>query len=280
MVSPKGNAAGHVMRWAYHYRKPFTRQLALCAAFQKGCKHYGHEVISVEGFSGPRSDVDGLILFGIGGVSREVFDSYLRAGKAALFVDKGYTDRAAMFRVAVNSFQPIEFVSHARKSRDRLDRMGIELKPYEPRPDGYVLFDGASNKFCLWQGLGDWQQWGERTRRELQLHTKRPIKYRPRPSHNIRETLAPFAQDLAGAALVVSYGGNIGYDAVVAGVPHFALGDSVARPLSETDLRKLDQLRIPSDGDRLQWLSNLAHCQYSLDEIASGAVWPHVTEQL
>lgn len=267
------------MRWAFHYRKPFTRQLALVDAFAVGAKKRGHKVQPVQGFDRVE-DTDGLILFGIGGNSRDVFDAYTQAGKAVVFLDKGYTTRASMFRVAVNAFQPVDFVAHARKPADRWAALGIELKPYRVNRGGYALFDGASNKFCLWHRMPYWEEWGRSMVAKIESAYGGPVKYRPRPSHNIRETLPPLVDDMAGAFVVVSYGGNIGFDCVVGGVPHFAIGDSVARPLSETDWSRVNVARVPSDSERLQWCANVAYCQWSLAEIEAGAIWSHIEEQL
>lgn len=276
--------------WAYHYRQPFTKQLALCEALQRGLARYGERVEAVQGFEGVR-DVDGLLLFGIGGESKSIYDAYKAAGKRIVFFDKGYPRGGyGMYRVAVDDFQPLHYLMGTPRRRDRLDAMGkyVRFLRYEDRKKGEaILFDGASNKYCLWQGLGDWIEWGASVVQRIRQFTDRPIIYRPRPSHNAAVQVpgaelsqGQLADDLARAHVVISFGGNIGWDCVIAGVPHFAMGDSVARVVSETSWDLIDKPFIPHSSLRLQWASNVAYCQWTLEEFAGGLAWETITEQL
>jgi hypothetical protein len=228
-------------------------------------------------------------LFGIGGYSRDIFDAYQKAGKDVVFWDKGYLRGGGWYRVAVNCFQPSPFfLSTLRSPPTRFDALDVDLKPYKKTGDT-ILFDGASNKYCLWHGFGDLTEWGSKVVAQIARHTDLPIVYRPRPTHEIAHikpvdgaqlSQAPLEEDLARARVVVSYGGNIGWDCAVAGVPHFAMGDSVARAISETDWTKLDRPHIPTAAARRQWFHDVSYCQYRLEEIASGLAWAHVLAAL
>lgn len=274
------------MRLAFHYRAPFTKQLALQEAVKQGAAKLGDEIVEVQGFHSVRSDVDGLVMLGIGGHSREVFDAYLKAGKRVLFFDKGYTRGGGWYRFAVDAFNPTGYLDKVTPAPARIPKLVEGVHPY--RNGGtHILLDGASNKFCLWQGLGDWIEWGAKMVFHLRQHTRYPIIYRPRPSHNPSVPVAgadlserPLADDLARARVVVSYGGNIGFDAVVAGRPHFAIGDSIARPLSETDWTRVDRPRIPSHAERSDWLARVANCQLRLEELSDGSGWRQIRKQM
>lgn len=282
------------MRFQFHYRAPFTKQLALLDAVKAGAAKHGDEVVGEQGFDEVR-DVDGLVLFGIGGNSREVFDAYQRAGKHVVFWDKGYTRGGGWFRVAVNSFQPLDALQREWPA-DRFKALGINLPWYSTR-GRCILFDGASNKFCLWQGLGDWIDWGARLLRTIRAHTDLPIVYRPRPSHNnelekarlaqaaesvrgVEFSDGPLAQDFARAQIVVSYGGNIGWEAALHGLAHFAIGDSIARPISETEWSRVGRPYIPTERERREWAQAVAYQQWTLPEIASGEAWRHIRGML
>lgn len=281
--------------WVYHYRQPFTKQLALCEALRAGLATAGEDFTAIHGFA-EVADVDGLLLFGIGGESKSVYDAYKAAGKRIVFFDKGYPRGGyGMYRVAVDDFQPLHYLMGTPRRRDRLDAMGkyVRFQSYDRKPGDAILFDGASNKYCLWQGLGDWLEWGQRMLLVTRRHTDRPIIYRPRPSHNVGDIAAvvagmdrvefsqgPLADDLARARVVVSFGGNIGWDCAMAGVPHFAMGDSVARPVSETSWYRMDTPFVPTSSLRLQWASNVAYCQWTAEEIAGGKAWPIIAQQL
>lgn len=275
------------VRLTFHLRQPFTKALRLAEAVRSGAARHGDQVEIEHGFSEVRDG--GLVLFGIGGESREIMDAYLAFKRPIVFWDKGYS-RGEWFRVSVNSFQPIDYFQDVPRPPDRFDALALEPQPYAVRGDA-ILLDGASNKFCLWQGLGNWIGWGQSVVDCIRLYTDRPIIYRPRPSHNLAldpplirgaqiSDLGPLSDDLAKAALVVSYGGNIGFDCALAGVPHFALGDSIARPISETDILRVGEPFIPDPVARRQWLADVAYCQWRIEEIESGHAWGEIRHGL
>lgn len=267
------------MLLVWHQRPHLERKLELAEAFGRGLEGVSYKIDFGLDVCG-----DVLVMFGIGGISKAVWDAYRAAGKKIIFLDKGYSRGTGHWRVAVNDFQPLAYLSGGHKP-DRFNKLGIEPMPYHGGT--HILFDGASNKFCQWKGLGQWGEWGQRTVNTINRHTKRPIIYRPRPSDNstpyvegAETSEGPLADDLARARVCVSYGGNIGWDAVIAGVPHFAIGDSIARPLSETRWTHLDVPRIPTDAERLQWCADVAYQQWTNEEFASGEAWQHIKRVL
>jgi len=274
------------MRLVMHYRAPFTKQLALLDAVRSGAAVHGDLVDYEQGFTRVHKEADGLILYGIGGMSKEIHDAYRAAGKHVIFFDKGYM-RGRYLRVAVDAFQPLDQLYAVKRPLDRFEQLGITLQKYEVRGDR-ILFDGASNKFCLWKELGDWIQWGDRTVDEICKYTTYPVIYRPRPSHNneltafnkMNPSFDTLENDFKRTRVCVSYGGNIGWDCAVAGVPHFAIGDSIARPISETDLLNVGDPFIPTEEQRLEWFAQVSYWQWTLQELTSGEAWTHIKESI
>jgi hypothetical protein len=272
------------MKFVMHYRAPFTKQLALLDAVTNGARVHGDTVIGVQGMNGVVQDTDGLILYGIGGMSKEIHDAYRAAGKHVVFFDKGYM-RGRYLRVAVNAFQPLDQLYEVKRPLDRFERLGVKPCKYEVRGE-CILFDGASNKFCLWKNLGDWIEWGKKTVDLVCRYTTYPVIYRPRPSHNnelvtfdkISPSFASLEEDFKRTRVCVSYGGNIGWDCAVAGVSHFAIGDSIARPISETDFIRVGDPYTPTDEERLEWFAQVSYWQWTLQELASGEAWRYIKE--
>lgn len=77
---------------------------------------------------------------------------------------------------------------------------------------------------------------------------------------------------LLGAKWVVTYNSNSGVDAVLSGVPVVAMdkGSMVY------DIAGRNPDIPPPMLDRTQWSRNIAYCQWTLKEIASGAAWEHL----
>lgn len=273
------------MKFAFHIRAPIARQRVLAEALAAGAALSGDTIEIHEGFK-EVLDVDGGIVFGIAGIGadhpRLPFDAYQKAKKHLVFFDKGYT-RNDCVRVAVNCFQPLEFVGNAKMSTDRYHMLKLRPNAFGKLLPAHVLFDGASWKYCEWQGLGDWGEWGQKMVNKIRQHTKSPILYRPRP---VREGIPPITGAIPSnmaldfefmrTRLVISYGGNLGFDAIVSGTPHFAIGDSIARCMSETDWNRLAGPYIPPHLERLQWFANVAYLQWFPQEIADGTAWKFI----
>lgn len=264
---------------AFHYRQPFTRQLAVIDALMAGI---GDDMlIPVEGTDKPLPNAHALVLFGVGGMSRDIWDAY--EGKPRVLIDKGYA-RKGFMRVTVNEFHPLKWLASADPPADRLEVAGWEPKSYD-MTGTHVLLDGLSGKYCHWMKM-DRFAWIDDTIRAIRSVTDMPILFRPRPSHNpappvpegtILDT-SPLLESLAGSHVVVSHGGNLGCDAVINGRAHIALGPSPALCLSGTSVA--GGSKIPSDKNRHRWMKALAYCQYSMDEIADGTMWKWVRAQL
>lgn len=270
------------MRVAFHW-PPTGKRPDLMPALADGMRAFGDTIHDVRSFE-VAHDHDAGVFYSISGAGRWAYPKYVESKKPFVFIDKGYSRPAFnLFRIAINDFQPLDYFQQTKHKPDRFERLRIEPKKYRS-PSGWpILFDGASDKFCRWKDLGDQYEWGKRVVARLQKYSSRPIIYRPRPGHRVPPRI-PGCQystdalegDLVRCGLVVSYGGNIGFDAVCAGKPHFALGDSIARPISEIDMGYVDDVFTPKAEVRLQWLYDVAYCQWTVAELQSGEAWAHI----
>lgn len=279
------------MRVAVYLRSPHQALQALIArSVVKGCEKLGDRASIFTKGETRIADCDTVVMFGIGGNAREVYDEYRSRGKRVVFIDKGYT-RTGHFRVSIDSFQPLSYFQRIARPVDRWRNLGFQPAPYARNDQGkFILFDGASNKYCAWNRLPDWQTWGAEIVKKIKQRTDLPIIYRPRPSQHVKDSAKPidgtfFSQDellhdLRRARIVISHGGNIGFDAVLAGRPHFAIDASIARPVSEVNWSKLSTPFIPDEDERQQWFKDVAYLQWDATEIADGPGWRYMRDML
>lgn len=285
------------MRFAFYLRQPGSKiheEIAL--AVYKGAQLCGDEVVIFRPDWVPHlveqliQDGDALIFWGIGGNAKVHHDAFVKAGKRTIMLDKPYTRRfnspSRLLRVSIDNIHPTAYFQLRPRPDDRWKALKANPKPYKPHV-GPILLDGASNKYCLWNDLGDWERWGQQQVDFIKQHTSAPIIYRPRPSHNPPPPVqgaelseGPLDEDFERAMVVVSHGGNIGFDCVLAGVPHFAIANSVARSLSQTRWPQINWLKVPDEKLRQQWFNDIAYCQWNLDEFANGTAWRYVRETL
>ncbi len=89
----------------------------------------------------------------------------------------------------------------------------------------------------------------------------------------LKPSVGPISEALAGARLVVTMNSNSAVDAVLAGVPAI----SMDRGSMAWDVTTHSFEAEPIRPVREDWMRRLAYCQWSLEEIASGEAWEHLS---
>lgn len=190
-------------------------------------------------------------------------------GAPFYYIDNAFFDvaRERYFRVARNAVQ------EARVPADlaRLDELGIQIKPW--RSSGsHILLVEQSDHFL--RNVGDYYYgaaaWLESIPYEIRLHTDRPIRIR-RWERNKGKASATLHDDLRDCWAVVTHASAAANEALLAGIPVFLTGQSVALELGSAKLAEIETPRMP-DGRR-EWAARLAASQWRLDEMRSGRAW-------
>lgn len=150
-------------------------------------------------------------------------------------------------------------------------------KPWNPDGD-YVLLIGQVDGDSALQGkdLGPWyQRCCDRIRatgqrcvfRQHPQEAKRGIVRKVSGAHTSNRTLE---EDLAGASLVVTWNSNTAVDAMLAGKPIVA-EDHGSMAYSVAEGNSIEQWQTSEPKNRFKWASDLAWCQWTLDEIRDGS---------
>ena len=93
------------------------------------------------------------------------------------------------------------------------------------------------------------------------------------PFHERFEEGKDSSQYLKNCWCVVCHSSGFAVDAVLAGVPAITLHrGNFVYPICSHELSEIENPRMP---ERMPWLSRLAYCQWTLEEIKSGEVWRH-----
>ena len=160
---------------------------------------------------------------------------------------------------------------------DRWQKHGFELPEWKPLDsEGYILVCGEFRDMSRWY-------------RELDTFLPRhEVRFRPHPMVSTVPaawSLAPGKRQddietaLAGARVCITYDSIAGCDAVLNGVPSIAMGKkSMARDVSYHTWREYEHAK--AHFFRLPWVSKLAYCQWSHDEIRKGDFWRHLRTRL
>jgi hypothetical protein len=204
----------------------------------------------------------------------------LRAqGHEVLVMERGYMgDRFAWTSLGWNGLN-----GRARFApRDDPARFAAHFPAPQPWKAGgdYVLLIGQVPGDASLGGM-DLTFWYERTAKQAALVYGKPVRFRPHPLARARQKVklaatlgGTLAEALEHAQVCVTFNSNAGVDAVLAGVPTIACDiGSMAYPVTA---RRLGETYVP---DREPWAARLAWCQWSLEEIRSGAAWEAIRPQ-
>lgn len=264
------------------------RERILADAFAQGARVHGDDVEIVPLGDDPAPvDCDVAIMVGV--KSRERWQAYWKAGAHTIMLDKGYSRIKAAgpargwhyWRIAVDGHHPTRYVAGMGRPADRFERLGLKVAPWRKRGK-HIVIAGSSAKYHDFYGLMNPTRWTAKLVGELKEHTERRITYRPKPSW--REAVPVVGTRfsgggetidgvLEGAHALITHGSNACFEAMLAGVPSLILGDGVARPISSHVVAAIEDLYLAEEAERMQLLANLAYCQFSLAEFASGEAW-------
>lgn len=283
------------MRVVFHASvgKRFDDQIA--EAFASGCRTHRVDCRKepVESWSGT-ADADVGVVVGVKGSSAAIFRKYREEGRHAVFIDKGYTRirggplGTLYLRASLDAFQPLEYFQRLPRRSTRWDSLGVPIAEGR-RPGRNVVFAGSSQKYCNWHGLGDATRYAQDILGGLAGYTSRSVVYRPKPSWGGKEPVDGFSYsgpdqrfdtELSDAHAVVTHGSNACFEALINGVPTVVLGEGIARPLAATGYSDIDAIGYPPVDKVHQLAYDLAHCQWTLEEIASGALWQEFKDVL
>jgi len=279
--------------------KPLDRRIAELVGL--GAKAHGLEFETRwrHEYDGPMDDTDVGMAIAVRSSTKTIMNDHVVLGKKFIYVDKGYLRtgsndpmvRTKFWRFAVNSTQPLAYFQKIPHPPNRFEAWGVDLKPVRlevmERPT--ALFAGSSQKYCDFHRVGDATGYAKCVFSRLRKYGYKRLIYRPKPSWRDAVPIDGtefsilknnIAQEMLRSDVLVTHGSNAALDAVFNGVPAIVLGPSIAAPVASIDYRSRSDLYFPTEKDRLQWASDVAYCQWSLSELASGEAWETFLVQL
>ena len=227
--------------------------------------------------------------------------------------NKRLRDSRAYVRISINQWQPLKYLHKFEDRHDRwaetrrqeIRKLRIEnlnrskenkarhfdiIETLEPQPTkqkhegSYILFAWSSAKYHIWQGIDDPHVFATKVFDELRQYTDRPIIYRPKPTWSAKEPIPGTIyqaenttkyHDLLKKDLyaVVTHTSNAALEANFCGVPTMVLGDSIAKPISSTQIKDINNIYRPSIKEKQKLGRALSYFQWTLEEIEQGLMW-------
>lgn len=303
---------------AIFFRNDRPREILISRALSEGLKIFGDEleIRSVndygEGkkYEGPADDVDVMLCYGV--KSSELVKDHIAVKAPYIYIDKGYFRHKDPLnpamelysRMSVNEFQPLSYFQEKKNPSDRFDRLGMSIKRkrFDHR-NNVIVFCSSSQKFYEYHGIGNLEDHDRKVIRRLRKTMSalkdrdlfRNIVYRPKPSY-VKRHLKD-STDALGATwfsgptdrlsrwlskthVVVTFASNSALEAILEGVPVYAYGPTIARPMCETEIENINDPFFPSDKNRYQWAYDMAYHQWTLEEMKSGEAWENLRQRI
>ena len=168
-------------------------------------------------------------------------------------------------RIVPNNLQHDQVI---KRPSDRWNQLGLEVA--NRRRGSTVLIVAPDEKPCKFYGI-ELDTWLAETVATIQQHTDRPIVIRERNRSRMDRKTNRVERALDDVHAVVTFNSIAATEAILAGVPVFAMAPSnAARPVSNIDLTKIDNPWFPDQDQIREWACHLAYGQFHVDEFKNG----------
>lgn len=219
-----------------------------------------------------------------------IYQHYRQLGRPVIMIDVGLIQRNHTWKISLDDNAYLAGTGH---SATRSQEFGLHCRPWTMQGRDVVLALQRSDS-NQWRGQPDLEDWCEHTIGELRKHTNRPITVRPHPRLSLRRTLRgvtmstpnkmpdtyddyDFVQGISSAWAVINWNSTPGVIAVLQGVPAFVGPTSLAAPVANLDLSKIE---TPDRPDRSQWINDLAWTEWTQAEMSMGLPHQHILTKL
>ena len=260
-------------------------------AFAHGCLHHGIDVV----YNDPSADVDVIwsVLFnGRMAPNKNIWEQQ----KPTIVLEVGGIKRGTTWKVGLNGINRAGDCLPSGNNNDRARLLGLKLKPWKINNEyGAIIIACQHAKSHQWRNQKTVQTWVFDSINLLRQYTNRKIIIRPHPRcpipdieyefknvvqqtpAHIPNTYDDFDFDPSNAYAVVNWSSNPATQAVIQGIPVFVGPDSLAFDVGNTNLACINAPRMP---DRTQWLNDIAHTEWTVEEISQGIPHKHLTSKL
>jgi hypothetical protein len=213
--------------------------------------------------------------------NQEIYQQYREQGRPVIIADVGTLCRGITWKLAVNHITRQGYYGHTQDLNwDRPRSLGLSLQTAVAVKPA-VLIAAQHNRSLQLENV-EQQQWISSVVQQLRKVTDRPIVVRPHPRCRILAHQLPpdctidHPKKISGTYdsynidysyhAVVNYNSGPGIQAALAGTRPIVDCSSLASPVS-IDIANIEQ---PYLIDRQLWLTQIAHTEYTIEEIKQG----------
>jgi hypothetical protein len=224
--------------------------------------------------------------------NREIYQHYRNLGRPVIVIDIGSLRRGVTWKVAVNNITALGHYGHTQDlDWDRPARLGINLGTVH-RSGSHIVIAAQNSASLQVQDLHSIESWISQQIDEIRKHTDRAIRVRPHPRSRLAVSQLPtnvtveFPRPVPNTYdsfdmqfdchAIVNYNSGPGIQAAVQGVRPMVHSSSLAHPVSVS----IQDIERPYDINRDQWLVEICHTEYTVEEISQGLWLKRLSDRL
>lgn len=213
--------------------------------------------------------------------NKRIYELYRNSGKPVIIADVGALYRGETWKIAVNHINRLGYYGHTENlDMDRPRKLGISLALNLSRNPAILI--AAQHRFSLQLANQNHEAWIMEQIESIRAVSDRPIVIRPHPRsplninslnntitiekpQKLDDTYDSFDMHFDYHA-VVNYCSGPGIQAAISGTRPIVGTYSLAAPVSVA----IADIDNPYDIDRDQWLVEICHTEYTIQEIKEG----------
>ena len=268
------------MNIAYFPNSCALNSVPVMQAILDSIRHAGH-TIEQNGMEADAAVIWSALWSGRMAPNKRVYEHYRAQNKPVIIVDVGALYRGETWKIAVNHINRLGYYGHTENlDMDRPRKLKVSLAINLSKNPAILI--AAQHRFSLQLANQNHEKWIMDQIEAIRAVSDRPIVVRPHPRsplniatlnqtitiekpQKLADTYDSFDMHFDYHA-VVNYCSGPGIQAAISGTRPIVGTYSLALPVS-VNVADLDK---PYDIDRDQWLVEICHTEYTLQEITQG----------
>jgi len=216
--------------------------------------------------------------------NQQVYEHYRAQEKPVICIDVGALIRGQTWKISVNNITANGYYGHLTNlDYDRPSKLGIQLRPNSNQFNS-VLIAAQHQKSLQLSAISSMEDWINDQITLVKHYCDRPIVVRAHPRSQLHKqkiqpgitfqepVKVPNTYDGFDFGFkyhtVINYNSGVGIQAAIAGCNVIVDQSSLAYPVSS----RVENIEQPCAVDRTQWLVEIAHTEYLIEEIKQG-IW-------
>lgn len=266
------------MKFRLHRENGALNSPPVFDAFEQGLKKIGHDL---------SEDHDAIpVIWSVlwnGRMlpNKQIYFQAIKNKKPIIIIEVGNLKRGESWRISVNHINRLGFFgNHENLDPLRVEKFDIQLKEYQTKRKSEILIACQHQRSLQWENMPPIDAWVQQTVEKIRNYSDRKIIVRAHPRSPVNFKQSNIVIDKPQRILGTYDGFNIDYryhcvinhnsgvpiQAAIEGVPIICDQSSLAYPVS----MEFKDIETPILKDRKQWIEELVHTEWFIDEIAEG----------